>query len=400
MNWKLFSRDKGMTDKPKSEIGKSISQVGASQTAPIMNQRQVVEAFSTSPFLHLCVDKIAKSVASNDWKLYAINKKKDRVLTQSHDLLTLIAKPNEFMTKYDMFYTIQGQLDLDGNSFIMYERNSQDKITGLYPISREMVEDYPNPTNKYTYKIRLNNSRFTVPCTEIIHLKDINVTKPYGNGVSTSATLGDSLQIEDYTSKRVTSFFFNDSSPSGVIGIDDMDEGALLEFKEKWLSESQGFFNSYKMKFLNTSNIKYIPTQSNFSDSKILEVSKEAKETIRVAFGISPEVLGIVESSNRATAMTAKELYATEVIEPRLIKIRDMLNITLVKEFGANLILDYSKKSSATTDRMLELVKLQPQAFLVNEIRELAGLEVLAELKGIYGGAANVIKNESGTDEQ
>ena len=395
----IFSRNKGMTEKPTTKLQGQVASISSTQTAPTMSQREVSQAFATSPFLHLCVDKIAKSVASNDWKLYKYAKNGNKTLINNHRLLDLMANPNPFMTKFDMFYTIQAQLDLSGNAYIMYERDNKGEILNLFPVVQDMIIEVPNGTNDYSYKIQLNTSVFKVPCTEIIHLKEINVNTPYGNGISTSTTLVNQIKIEEFTSKRINSFFYNDSQPSGIIGIDDMSEEGLQEFKEKWLSDSQGFFNSYKMKFLNTSNIKYIPTQANFQDSQILEVSKAQQETIRVAFGISPEVLGIVESSNRATAMTAKELYNTEVIEPRLIKIRDVLNITLVAEYDKSLYLDYNRRSQATTDRMLELVKLTPNAFEVNEIRELAGLEPISQLKGIYGGVNNVTKDTSRENE-
>ena len=107
------------------------------------------------------------------------------------------------MTKFDMFYTIQAQLDLSGNSYMMYERNSQGIITSIYPIVQDMIVEYPNGNNGYTYKIQLNSSLFRVPCTELIHIKEINVNKPYGNGMSTANTLGNQIQIEDYTAKRI-----------------------------------------------------------------------------------------------------------------------------------------------------------------------------------------------------
>ena len=384
--FKFFSRDKGLTEKPKSKIDIQVGDMASTQTAPIMSQREVAKAFSTSPFLHLCVDKIAKSVASNEWKLYKTQKNGNKNLIQRHRVLDLIKNPNPFMTKFDMFYTIQGQLDLSGNAYIMYERDSKGNIINLFPIIQDMLVEYPSSVNGFSYKIQLNNSVFKVPCTEIIHFKEIDLNKPYGNGVSTASTLSDNVSTENYSSTRLKSFFYNDSQPNGIIGIDDMDDDSLLAFKERWLSEGQGFFNSYKMKFLNTTNIKYIPTQSNFTDSKILEVTKLQQETIRIAYGISPEVLGIVESSNRATAMTAKELFMTEVVEPRLIKIRDLLNITLLKEYESDLALDFSKKSDTTSDRMLELVKIMPEAFTLNEVRELAGLEVVNSFIEVYGG--------------
>lgn len=395
----IFSRNKGLTEKPKTKLGTQLTDLSSTQTAPVLSQRQIAQAFGSSPFLHLCVDKIAKSVASNEWKLYSIARNGNKKLLHSHKILDLLKNPNPFMTRFDMLYSIQGQLDLNGNAYLMYERNNKGEIANLFPITQEMIVESPNTVNGFSYKIQLNSSMFNVPCTELVHMKEVNINKPYGNGISTASTLNEPISIEDYTSKRINSFFYNDSQPSGIVGINDMSEEGLLEFKEKWLAESQGFFNAYKMKFLNTSDIKYIPTQANFSDSKILEVSKAQQEIIRIAYGIAPEILGIVESSNRATALTAKELFNTEVVEPRLIKLRDTLNITLVTEFGDNLMLDYSKKSTATTDRMLKLIELTPEAFELNEIRELGGLEAVNELNGVFCKRNVTEKNDTKNTE-
>ena len=382
-------RNKFLSSKPKTEMEKGFANGVAYSRTPMLTQFEVVEKFKTSPFLHLCVDKIAKSTATNEWKLYKTMKSGDSQLVKRHDLLKLIAKPNPFMTGFDFIYTLQAWIDLHGNAYIMYERNSKGKIINLWLVTPSMITQVPTAQNKYSYTVVLNSHVFNVPCTEMIHIKEINVSKPYGDGVGTANGVAKNIQIEENAISQVNQFFYNNMTPEGIIGIEGLNEDELLEFKEKWQSEQQGFLNAYKMHFVNTSDLKYTPTQSSFKDNQVLELTKQQQETIRVAFGISPEVLGIVESSNRATALTARELFITEVIKPRLMRIRDVLNVTLVQEFGTDLRLDYNVTSAQDTERAVKLIELVPSAFTLNEIRVLANLEPKKELENVYGGISD-----------
>ena len=379
-------RKKALAEKPKSEIGKLIADSATLSTAPVLTQQQVVQKFHSSPFLHLCVDKIAKSVATNKLNLYRIKSNGDREMMINHQILELLKRPNPYMTNYDFMYALQAMLDLDGNSYIMYERNTDKSIANMWLVTPSMVREEPRTSNGFKYRIVLNSTTFEVPITEMIHIKEINMKNVYGKGVGTANSVARNVQIEEYATKQANNYFYNDMTPNGIIGVEGLTEDEILEFKEKWISDQQGVINAYKMQFLNTTDFTYVKTNDNFKDSKVMETSKENQETIRIGFGISPEVLGIVESSNRATASTAKELFHSEVIAPRLIKIIEALNVTLVREFGNNLVLDFKLKSDSKNDRMLQLVQLAPQCFKMNEIRELAGLEPDSKLKDKYYG--------------
>ena len=116
-------RNKFLSTKPKTEIEKGFANGVAYSRTPMLTQFEVVEKFKTSPFLHLCVDKIAKSTATNEWKVYKTLKSGDSQLVKRHDLLKLMARPNPFMTGFDFIYTLQAWIDLHGNAYIMYERN-------------------------------------------------------------------------------------------------------------------------------------------------------------------------------------------------------------------------------------------------------------------------------------
>ena len=46
---------------------------------------------------------------------------------------------------------------------------------------------------------------------------------------------------------------------------------------------------------------------------------KDLRDGVNAHFGVPPEILGIVENSNRATATQAKIIYAENVLTPRLL---------------------------------------------------------------------------------
>ena len=50
---------------------------------------------------------------------------------------------------------------------------------------------------------------------------------------------------------------------------------------------------------------------------------KFLRDTIYQTYGIPPEVLGIIENSNRATADAAMYIYGILVLTPRLNKMRE-----------------------------------------------------------------------------
>ena len=93
------------------------------------------------------------------------------------------------------------------------------------------------------------------------------------------------------------------------------------------------------------------------------------------SFGIPPEILGGVDNSNRATIQGAREIYAQEVLMPRLLKLKDILNENLSSEFGVNLILDFTSPIPSDKELQLNIMKEFRDMFSEDEIRKLAGLQ-------------------------
>ena len=68
---------------------------------------------------------------------------------------------------------------------------------------------------------------------------------------------------------------------------------------------------------------------------------KDLRDGVNAHFGVPPEILGIVENSNRATATQAKIIYAENVLTPRLLARQDAINTQPLPAWGEDLLWEY-----------------------------------------------------------
>jgi hypothetical protein len=99
---------------------------------------------------------------------------------------------------------------------------------------------------------------------------------------------------------------------------------------------------------------------------------------------VPPEILGIIENSNRATIDAADYLFSKWVIVPRLEAWRLDYQRLLVPEYDERLILDYESPIQHDTAFRGQLMTSMPWAFEADEIRECAGLTPLEDDLGKF----------------
>ena len=99
-------------------------------------------------------------------------------------------------------------------------------------------------------------------------------------------------------------------------------------------------------------------------------------------FGIPPELLGILNNSNRATIESADYLFSRWVVTPRLEFLRSQLQERLIPEYDDRLVLDFVSPVEEDRAHMLEAAKAAPWAMKVDEWRTLQGQETLNDESG------------------
>ena len=341
---------------------------------PKLNKAELLTYYNKSPMLRSCVSKISESISTNEWDLFRITKNGNRTQIFNHDILNLMKTFNPlFSTGIDGWFLTQVYLEINGNAFIHKERDKSGKIRYLWLYNPLDVEELPTTVNGYNYKIRINNEYKYIPMTEIIHIKNPNPEQPFGYGVGIAETLINEIQTSELANTQVNQYFYNGAIPPYIISADITSE-QLKEMSNSWLANNQGFFNRNKPYFTNTNALTVTKLMDNFKDMEIVKLIEMDSEIIRKTFGIPPEILGGVDNSNRATIQGAREIYAQEVLMPRLIKLKDVLNTNLVNEFADNLELDFKSPIPSDKELQLAIMKEFKEMFDEDEIRKLAGL--------------------------
>ncbi|GAF95220.1 unnamed protein product, partial [marine sediment metagenome] len=121
---------------------------------------------------------------------------------------------------------------------------------------------------------------------------------------------------------------------------------------------------------------------TDYSHLSMLDLRKNQRDAVIQVYGVPPEVLGIVEASNRATSEVAEYLYARWVLIPRLEFLRQTLQHQLVPDYDSMLILDYDSPVAQDKERVLKVASLSPWSIMLDEWREMQGRLPLPDGKG------------------
>lgn len=389
-----FFREKNIKKDRKNKTGALTSGLvsKSSSTVKSLSKKQVINKYATTPYLKLCVDKIANGCGQARLTLYSKNPQGVSVV-KKHDILELMREPNPLMVQSEFIGALVGSLELTGEVFIYIEKVNN-KPLYLWALTSNEVMNKPSQSNNFKYTININGSTQQVPIEDIIYIRDWDFGNLYSNGTSNALSVADNILTNNEITTYLQTFFNNNCEPSGIMSLADTDEDELLAFKTEYESENLGTWNKFKTFFVNK-EFKYTKLSSNLNDLGVVELQKYEQDTIRMAFSVPRELIGD-NSTNRAGALIAKDLFISEVLKPKVDKILEIINVKLIaKYYNQNLYLESSIESDSQKEMTVKIMTACPSAFTLNEVRELVGYETIKELDGKY---AEDIKKEAGVN--
>ncbi len=381
-----------------------------------------LRAYSTMPWLRAVTSRVATAVASVPWRVLTVqrdgravrhralqvgNPQERRAISaglrqagelvdlEEHPLLDLLNDPNPILEGLEARKLTQLYLDIAGETFWVLDRNRLDMPVHAWPLPPSWVRATPGADEPF-FEVALPGWQGAIPERDVVWFKDPDPTNPYsGRGSGLARALADELETDEYAAKHTKSFFFNSARPDLLITADEATEAEVKRIQDRWLGQSQGFWRSFKPFFTNRKlDVKEIG--QSFADMQLLGLRKQERDTIIEVFGVPPEILGIIESSNRATIAAADFLFSRWVVVPRLEKIRSVLQERLVPEFDERLVVDYVSPVQEDREHLLAVAKAAPWSLSVDEWRELGEREPLPDDGGeIFMVPFNLIPSES-----
>ena len=396
---------------------------GAVGAPPTRGTQAFLQGYSTMPWVRALAGKVGFSVAATPWRLYATKnpmepKAHKRVdiqrcadwrvrknllqraesqdsLTEinEHPLLDLLVNGNPLHSGLSIRKMAQVSLDLVGECFYLKERgilkapgqNAPPPIA-LWPIPAYWIISTPTVTHDF-YRVSFRGWQGFIPSSEIIWRKEDDPANPYWRGSGIGQALSDELETDEYTAKHLKQFFYNAARPDVIISpkgdLQSFGKDEMQRLDTDWQNQHGGFWRAFKPMF-STRPLEVTAFPQNFQHLQLTELRKSARDICLQVWGVSPEILGVIEHSNRATIDAADYNYTKWVLLPRLELERIDYQRYLVPEFDDRLIVDFVSPVQEDKEFTAKIMELQPWPFEADEIREVAGLPPLENEKGKF----------------
>ncbi len=381
---------------------------------------EMLHAYNQAPWMRAVVGRIARDVSTVPWRLFAqsdapsdslkwrpgvdkavrntslafankgMRKKaldalraegKLREVTE-HPLLNFLCKPNPKMTGMAARAVEQVWLEVKGEGFRMIAENEHGMPVGYVPVPPHWVTQLPTVEAPF-YRVNMLGAQYQVPERNMLYLRHLDPANPFGRGTGVGEALGDEIETDEYAAKYIKAFFYNFAMPEVLVGVEAGSPEQLKKLKAEWTQDHRGAGKRGIVRFL-TGKMNVQRMDSSFKDQQLVQLRKFDHDFLRQTFGVPPEVLGVIENSNRSTIDAASYLYAHGVLVPRMEFQRVELQTWLVPRFDEGLILDYDDPTPENRQFSLEVAKSAPWAFSLNEWRGLAEHEPVPEFEGVY----------------
>lgn len=216
----------------------------------------------------------------------------------------VLRKPNGFQTDQQFREQWVLSLLLDGNTYVLKERDARGVVTRLYILDPSRVTPMVSEMGRVFYRIAYTNAQnllpqeygageVTVPASEIIHHR-INCLHHPLIGIpplcAAALAAGKNFKIL----RNSSAFFGNNASPGGLItapaGLTEEEADAIqAAFNEKYAGENSG-----KIAVIGA-DLKFTPFSFKAADSQLVEQLQYSDRQICQPFKVPPYMVGIGE---------------------------------------------------------------------------------------------------------
>lgn len=345
---------------------------------PPRGTRERLQAYRRQPWWRAIAGKVARATSATKWHVYrrGMDRTKPGAELTGHPLDLILRRPNPVMSGSELIEITQLHLDTDGNAFWVLERNAFGQPVEIYPIPPSWVM---RTASSYFPWFQFSHLNFQsqVPEQDVIWIREPDPENPYGRGTGFAEALSDDLDADEFAAKQVKTYFFNSSLPSAIVTIKGAGKDEVPRIQESFAAKFQNFWKANRTHFTN-GDVTVNRLDTSFKDMDLVNLRKAERDTVRQVLGVPPEILGILDSSNRSTIDSADFLMAKHVVAPRLFRLRDGINHWLVPQFGDPTIeADFDNPIPDDRDFALKAMQQAPSAFTKDEIRKLSGFAPL-----------------------
>lgn len=396
------------------------------RTGPRLGAPQMLQAYSTMPWLRAFTQKIAEDVAGITWQVFVPTDTSGRAIRDlalqraqtprarkqlmgryvkenrlrelpTHPVLDMLSAGNSWFPGSVGFALTQTHLDLVGEMAWLMETNGFMPVSHV-PIPPTWVVALPKDNNGF-YRIMGPTATWDVPEKNVLWGYHPDPANPFSRGAGIAQVLSDELETDEYAAKYTKDWFLNRAIPPVLISGLGVKLDELNRLEEKWLAKFSRKGAGWLPHFLGK-DVQVHQLSQTFEQQQLGSLRERERDTIRQVFGIPPEIMGDPKDSNRATIETADFIYQSRVIQPRAEFLRAVFQERLLKLFNDDrLVIDYVSTVADDREHNLKVMQAASWAWDVDEWRSAGGSDALQAGRGkVHMLPFNMVPTRLGVD--
>jgi HK97 family phage portal protein len=306
--------------------------------APTENMQAYLLAYGSDPVIRPIVARLFQGVSAAKWRLYVKSRtgeEQDRTEVTSHAVLDLLAKPNNFQTFGEIMARGQQHWELCGETSIVLGFSAGIKYPiDMWVLRPDRITPVPDPyefLRGWIYKSPGDSERIPLETRELLRMVDPDPMDPYRGLGAVQALLRD-LDASRYTKEWQANFFANSAQPGGMITVPtSLSDPEFDKMTARWNEQHKGVSKAHRVAILE--NATWTPNAFSLADLQMAELESLGRDKTLAGFGMPKSMIGVVEDVNRANAEAGEYMFAADMIKPRLINWRQLLNTQLLPLF-------------------------------------------------------------------
>jgi len=342
--------------------------------------------YGTIGWLFAAVSKISESTAQTKWRIVHRRPSDDEgeEVAPGHPAQELLKKVNPFWTYYDLIQFTSMYMDLVGEAFWYFVRDGAGQPAMIWVLQPHRMYVVPSDNlvefvSGYVYRSPLGMD-IPLNVKDIIHFKRPNPLNMY-RGLGPVQAAQYDMDTENFTAQYMRNYFFNSAAPGGFIkvpgGYDREQHERLIEMFEK---RHQGAQSGGRIGIL-WGDMEWTAAEVTAREMQLTLIRKLNRDQILGVFGVPLSVMGITENVNRANAEAGYYVYGKEVIDPRLKRIKSVIDEFYLPMFGTDLYFEYDDPvpEDTATNRQMAVAGWASGISTHGEARSMFGHDELDE---------------------
>ena len=333
-------------------------------------------------------------------------KVKFEAVTPRHPLVKLLEKVNDEDTFFDLVFHTVGWLLLTGDAYIYEAKNGFGTPVELWPMPSQMVKVIPGQDRLVDGFLVQSGTmgNFNVPRDWMIRLKNPNFDwagdrRHYGMPAIKAAAA--TIDLEDEMIGRQHYSFKNFATPSLFLKTEKNLQPAQVMQLWTDIAAQHGMMEQTGKPMILHSGLD-LAGEVNRRE-KELDYTGSLDKTLEMTLatmGVPREVVGLVGSSNRASAEAALLQFTKMTVNPLLKMLSEHFTQDLAKQFGEDIVIDLGPANVDSQDYILRAVTTLQKAGAItpDEARDM--ILRLPPLEGSYGDRPVIVSGFGQVDTQ